>query len=137
MKQFTLPKTERLYLRESISELFANGSSFTAYPYRVVYLLKDEIDETRPSEERQSRCSVMTVAPKKRFKHAVDRNHVKRLTREAYRKQKLPLWDSLKENKKAIEVAFLYSDNKFISYEETYTVIGKAISRLIKIIEKN
>lgn len=137
MKQFTLPKTERLYLRESISELFANGSSFTAYPYRVVYLLKDENDETRPSEERQSRCSVMTVAPKKRFKHAVDRNHVKRLTREAYRKQKLHLWDSLKENKKAIEVAFLYSDNKFISYEETYTVIGKAISRLIKIIEKN
>ena len=45
--------------------------------------------------------------------------------------------DSLKENKKAIEVAFLYSDNKFISYEETYAVIGKAISRLIKIIEKN
>lgn len=136
MKQFTLPKTERLYLRESISELFANGSSFTAYPYRVVYLLKDENDETRPSEERQSRCSVMTVAPKKRFKHAVDRNHVKRLTREAYRKQKLPLWDALMENKKSIEVAFLYSDNKFISYEETYAVIGKAISRLIRIIEK-
>lgn len=136
MKQFTLPKTERLYLRESISELFANGSSFTAYPYRVVYLLKDENDETRPSEERQSRCSVMTVAPKKRFKHAVDRNHVKRLTREAYRKQKLPLWDALMENKKAIEVAFLYSDNKFISYEETYAVIGKAIGRLIRIIEK-
>ena len=136
MKQFTLPKTERLYLRESISELFANGSSFTAYPYRVVYLLRDENDETRPSEERQSRCSVMTVAPKKRFKHAVDRNHVKRLTREAYRKQKLPLWEALKENKKAIEVAFLYSDNRFISYEETFAVIGKAINRLIKMIEK-
>lgn len=137
MKQFTLPKTERLYLRESISELFANGSSFTAYPYRVVYLLKDENDETRPSEERQSRCSVMAVAPKKRFKHAVDRNHIKRLTREAYRKQKLPLWDCLKENKKAIEVAFLYSDNKFISYEDTYSVIGKAIGRLVKIINKS
>lgn len=136
MKQFSLPKTERLYLRESISELFANGSSFMAFPYRVVYLLKEENDETRPSEERQSRCSVMTVAPKKRFKHAVDRNHVKRLTREAYRKQKLPLWDALKEQQKAIEVAFLYSDNKFISYEETYTIIGKAISRLVKIIHK-
>lgn len=136
MKQFTLPKTERLYLRESISELFANGSSFTAYPYRVVYLLKDENDETRPSEERQSRCSVMTVAPKKRFKHAVDRNHVKRLTREAYRKQKLPLWEALREHKKAIEVAFLYSDNRFISYDDTYATIGKAISRLIRMIEK-
>lgn len=136
MKQFTLPKTERLYLRESISELFANGSSFTAYPYRVVYLIKEETDETRPSEERQSRCSIMTVAPKKRFKHAVDRNHVKRLTREAYRKQKLPLWDTLREHHKAIEVAFLYSDNKFISYQDTYIAIGKGIRRLIKEISK-
>lgn len=132
MKQFTLPKTERLYLRESISELFANGSSFTAFPYRVVYIIKEENDETRPSEEKQSRCAIMAVAPKKRFKHAVDRNHVKRLTREAYRKQKLPLWDALCENHKAIEVAFLYVDNKFISYEDTYNVIGKAIGKLIK-----
>lgn len=137
MKQFTLPKTERLYLRESISELFANGSSFTAFPYRVVYLLKDETDETLPSPERQSRCAMMAIAPKKRFKHAVDRNHVKRLTRESYRKQKLPLWEALKLHKKTLEVAFLYIDNKFITYEETYTTIGKAITKLIKNIEKN
>lgn len=137
MKQFTLPKTERLYLRESISELFANGSSFSAFPYRVVYLLKEENDETRPSDNRQSRCAVMTVAPKKRFKHAVDRNHVKRLTRESYRKQKLPLWDTLIEHKKVIEVAFIYIDSNFISYEDTYHTIGKAISRLIKIVEKS
>lgn len=136
MKQFTLPKTERLYLRESISELFANGSSFTAFPYRVVYLIKEETDETRPTEERQSRCAIMAVAPKKRFKHAVDRNHVKRLTRETYRKQKLPLWDALREHHKAIEVAFLYIDNSFISYDETYKVIGKAISRLVRTIAK-
>ncbi len=136
MKQFTLPKTERLYLRESISELFANGSSFTAFPYRVVYLIKEESDETRPSEDRQSQCSVMVVAPKKRFKHAVDRNHVKRLTREAYRKQKLPLWEVLKEQHKAIEVAFIYVDNHFISYDDTYAVIGKAVNRLVKIIAK-
>lgn len=133
MKQFTLPKTERLYLRESISELFANGSSFTAFPYRVVYLFKDETDESRPSLDRQSQCAMMAVAPKKRFKHAVDRNHVKRLTREAYRKQKLPLWDALKQQHKSLEVAWVYVDNKFISYEDTYHIIGKAINRLIKI----
>lgn len=136
MKQFTLPKTERIYLRESISELFANGSSFTAFPYRVVYLIKDVNDESRPSEERQSRCAIMAVAPKKRFKHAVDRNHVKRLTREAYRTQKLPLWEALKQHDKAIEVAFLYIDSNFITYENTCSVIGKAIARLIKQVEK-
>ena len=40
MKQFTLPKRERLYLRESIDELFANGRTFVVFPYRVVYLIK-------------------------------------------------------------------------------------------------
>lgn len=135
MKQFTLPKTERLYLRESISELFANGSSFTAFPYRVVYLFKNETDENLPSADRQSRCAMMAVAPKKRFKHAVDRNHVKRLTREAYRKQKLSLWDALIRQHKNLEVAWVYVDNKFISYDDTYHIIGKAINRLIKICD--
>lgn len=144
MKQFTLPKSERLYLRESIGELFANGKSFSAFPYRVVYLKKSEeyqkvgVDANpTPSavatrELRQGRCAIMAVAPKKRFKHAVDRNHVKRLTREAYRLQKLPLISALEATGQSLEVAFVYVDNKFITFEETYRVIGRAINKIIK-----
>lgn len=141
MHQFTLPKTERLYLRESISELFANGASFTAFPYRVVYLIKEEAMAEAPSspqnELRQGRCAIMAIAPKKRFKHAVDRNRVKRLTREAYRLQKLPLLSTLEARHKQLMVAFLYVDNKHISFDETYAILGKAITRLVKIIEKS
>lgn len=141
MHQFTLPKTERLYLRESISELFANGASFTAFPYRVVYLIKEEAMAEAPSspqnELRQGRCAIMAIAPKKRFKHAVDRNRVKRLTREAYRLQKLPLLSTLEARHKQLMVAFLYVDNKHISFDETYVILGKAITRLVKIIEKS
>lgn len=141
MHQYTLPKTERLYLRESISELFANGASFTAFPYRVVYLLKEEnaadAPSLTPSDARQGRCAIMAIAPKKRFKHAVDRNHVKRLTREAYRLQKLPLLASLEACHKQLMVAFLYVDNKHISFDETYAILGRAISRLVKTIEKS
>ncbi len=130
MKQFTLPKSERLYLRESIGELFANGRSFSVYPYRVVYLIKPNDADHRPHPERQGACAIMTQAPKKRFKHAVDRNHLKRLTREAYRVQKLPLHEALEKTGLAIEVAFIYVDSKFITYEQTYRLIGKAIGRL-------
>lgn len=133
LHQYTLPKTERLYLRESISDLFANGASFTAFPYRIVYIVKDEAeDNNTPSADRQGRCAIMAIAPKKRFKHAVDRNRVKRLTREAYRLQKLPLLAKLEENNKKMEVAFLYVDNKHISFDETYAIIGRAIKRLIR-----
>lgn len=135
MHQYTLPKTERLYLRESISELFANGSSFMAFPYRVVYIIKDEV-EKNAAEVRQGRCAIMAVAPKKRFKHAVDRNRVKRLTREAYRLQKLPLIAELEAEHKQMEVAFLYVDNKHITFDETYAVLGRAIQRLIRSIRK-
>lgn len=132
MHQFTLPKSERLYLRESISELFAKGSSFTAFPYRVVYLIKDESEID--TNGRQSRCAIMAIAPKKRFKHAVDRNRVKRLTREAYRLQKLPLLECLSTRGKMMEVAFLFVDNQHHTSQETHAVIGRAINRLIKTI---
>lgn len=75
---------------------------------------------------------MMVVAPKKRFKHAVDRNHVKRLTREAYRLQKLPLKAALTQNDMALEVAFVYMDNKFIDFEATKKIIGKVLARIEK-----
>jgi len=134
MKQFTLPKRERLYLRESIGELFAKGRSFTAFPYRVVYLINREDNTTLSQPEKQARCAMMAVAPKKRFKHAVDRNRVKRLTREAYRLQKLPLIAQLEEKRLTLEVAFLYSDSKFLTFEETHRIIGRALARLQKVI---
>lgn len=134
MKQFTLPKRERLYLRESIGELFAKGRSFTAFPYRVVYLVKCDQDASIPSAEKQARCAMMAVAPKKRFKHAVDRNHVKRLTREAYRLQKLPLIAQLEEKGLTLEVAFLYMDSKFLTFDDTHRVIGRILGRLQKVI---
>lgn len=135
MKQYTLPKRERLYLRESIGELFAKGRSFTAFPYRVVYLIKQEGEvENLPSAQKQARCAMMAVAPKKRFKHAVDRNRVKRLTREAYRLQKLPLCALLEEKGLRLEVSFLYIDSKFLTFEETKSTIGKVLYKLTKAV---
>lgn len=139
MRQFTLHKSERLYLRESIGDLFANGKSFMAFPYRVVYLIKDEKAEgdkpaLQRNSDRQARCAILAIAPKKRFKHAVDRNHVKRLTREAYRLQKPALLEALEKEEKSMEVAFLYCDNKFIEFDETHKVIGKALNKLQRLV---
>lgn len=76
----TFSKEERLCSRKSLDLLFKNGSSFLLYPYRVSYLFI----------EAKAVCPVQVVinVSKKRYKRAVDRNLIKRRTREIYRLQK-------------------------------------------------
>ena len=73
----TFTKEERLCSKKLIDLLFKNGSSFLLYPFRVSYLLADQ-----PSRYP---CQVLINVSKKRYKRAVDRNLIKRRTREAYR----------------------------------------------------
>ncbi len=82
MKEYGLTKSERLYLREEIRQLFESRSRFVCYPYRVVWRLEE------PSVEP---LKVLISVPKRLIRHAVDRNTIKRRTREAWRLQKGPL----------------------------------------------
>ena len=50
---------------------------------------------------------LLISVPKKRFKHAVDRNRVKRQVREAYRLNKQRLWERVPEGK-ALAVVFIW-----------------------------
>lgn len=126
VKQFSLPKSERLYLRNAISDLFAKGSSFMVFPYRVIYRVLPEDDP------QVARVAIMAVAPKKRFKHAVDRNHVKRLTREAYRLAKPELVARCVESKKKLAFAMIYCDNRFIDFAETQERMKRIFQQLEK-----
>lgn len=125
-KIFTLCKDERLYLRDAISELFAKGTSFMIFPYRVIFRVLPE------DNSQVARVAIMTVAPKKQFKHAVDRNRVKRLTREAYRINKISLIEKLEKSEQKLQVAFIYCSNRHISFQTTESVIQKCIQQLMR-----
>ena len=85
----TFSKEERLCSRRSLDLLFKNGSSFLLYPFRISFLYAAE-----PSAEP---VQVVINVSKKRYKRAVDRNLLKRRTREAYRLHKqIELYNSLK-----------------------------------------
>ena len=66
-----------------IEALFENGSSqsVSAFPLRAVY-------QTIERREGHAPVQILISVPKKRFKHAVDRNRVKRQIREAYRRHR-------------------------------------------------
>src|SRR3546814_12106779 len=69
---------ERLFSIRLIDSLFHSGSSFFIYPYRVVFLRVDG----------SSTIQVLLSVAKRRFRHAVRRNLLKRRMRECYRLQK-------------------------------------------------
>ena len=66
-----------------IDTLFGGGcsQSMAAFPLRAVYIKKERAQGEAPVQ-------ILVSVPKKRFKHAVDRNRVKRQVREAFRQHK-------------------------------------------------
>ena len=113
-RRYTLDKSERLCSKKLIERLFGGGNkSFPAFPLRVVYM-------PLAPEENTADASILISVPKKRFKHAVKRNQVKRQVREAYRHNKHILLDALKaqETPTSMILAFIWLDNKIHSTEE-------------------
>lgn len=128
-----LPKGERLYLREEIERLHSCGRSFVSYPIRIVWLA-EPIATQMP--EGQAQVAVMTSVAKRRFKHAVDRNRIKRMTRAAYRLHKAPLWQAATQHHCTIRVALQSVAKTMPTYLELEHAVERAIARIVKEIEK-
>ncbi|MDY7396195.1 ribonuclease P protein component [Aureibaculum sp. 2210JD6-5] len=122
--RFTLKKEEKLKSKRLIGELFEKGKSLSKFPLRLVYLQVEHLSSYP--------IQVAFSAPKRRFKKAVDRNRIKRLMREAYRKNKHILYDSIKE--KHI-IMFTYTDEnelKYVEIEEKMVLLLRKFEEKIK-----
>ncbi|MBR5192939.1 MAG: ribonuclease P protein component [Bacteroidaceae bacterium] len=125
-RRYTFNKGERLCSKKLIERLFAGGNkSFPAFPLRVVYMCL-------PPEETEAEVSILISVPKKRFKHAVKRNQVKRQVREAYRCNKHILLDALKAQEIPVKMvmAFIWLDNKIHSTEEVEAKVKKLLTHI-------
>lgn len=120
-----LPKYERICKESDIQRLFDQGVGLSAYPYRIVYQFYR--DESRPIT-----CRVLVSVSKKRFHHAFKRNRVKRLIREAWRKNKAELYEICKKDNISVDVALVYTATVIHSYEEMFRKTKKAIHELVK-----
>jgi ribonuclease P protein component len=125
-KSFTLGKNERLKSRKLIEQLFSTGKSFSVFPYRVVYL------RTGITVTMQAGFG----ASGKNFKKAVDRNRIKRLTREAYRLQKKALNNKLEENNQRFALFFIYTGKDLPAYTLVYEKMGIILQKLITIADE-
>ena len=120
----SLPKEQRLYRKKAIQNLFEKGKGFSFYPFRVVTYPHKSVDE-EPSVPR-----VVISVSKKRFHHAVKRNKVKRLIREAWRKNKSGIMLKCEVKNITFDFALVYTATVILSYQEIEKKIKELSLRL-------
>lgn len=123
----TLCKYERLKSRKEIESLFAEGGKLFEYPYLMRWHLA-----TLPTKFS---AQMLVSVPKKRFRKAVRRIKIKRLIREAYRKNKGDIYDKLAMDKKQMSIAIVYVGKELPSYDDAEKKIILLLHRLLKVYE--
>ena len=125
-----MPKYERICKENDIQALFDKGVGVSVYPFRVIFLFRR--DESRPVTVR-----ILVSVSKKRFHHAFKRNRVKRLMREAWRKNKAPLYEICQRDNISADVALVYTATVIHSYEEMMKKTRKAVQEIVTKYEKH
>ncbi|NVO08577.1 MAG: ribonuclease P protein component [Bacteroidales bacterium] len=119
-------KNNRLYIEREIETLFRDGLSHFIYPIKILYL-------TYPIKDGDYK--VLISVSKRNFKRAVDRNLIKRRTKEAFRKNSFHLKNSLEEKELGIYIAFIYVSKVIIDYKAIEDLVIKQILYLTNRIE--
>ena len=129
-KQFTLGKEERLKSRKQIEELFAKGKSIAITPFRIYFFVHGPW-----TMDNGLQFGVGVSA--KNFKKAVDRNRIKRLTREAWRLQKNDLSEKIKTAQKQLNVFFIYTGKELPDFTTVKDKVAVALKKLADKIDEN
>ena len=120
----TFRKRERMVSNLLIEALFDSGRSrsVSAFPLRAVF---------RTTERREGSAPVLVLisVPKKRFRHAVDRNRVNRQIREAYRHHKELLWQQIPDDKMML-VGFVWLSDRHSPTAEVEKRIVSILQRI-------
>ncbi|MBO7140294.1 MAG: ribonuclease P protein component [Prevotella sp.] len=124
---FQFKKSERIVSQKQIDELFTGVGSHTraAFPLRVVYIIKVREDDRPPAQ-------LLISVPKRRFRHAVDRNRVKRQLREAYRTNKHLLLPAIPSDQ-TVSIAFIWLSDIHLPTKE---IVNRVKYLLTHIAEK-
>jgi ribonuclease P protein component len=123
MQHLGLSKRCRLKSKKDIETLFQNGEAFFVFPYKVIYSVK-------PATADVSGVQIMATAPKKKFKHAVTRNRIKRITKEAYRLQQTEIVNVAKAKNVQVQVMFVYTHTTLESYAKVFATMAKVLHKL-------
>lgn len=119
----TLGEAERLKSQKIIDKLFNEGKAVSHNGFTLVYLFTP-LQTIFPAQAGFS-------VPKRHFKHAHERNRIKRLLREAYRLNKLPFYQKLAGQQKQIAIMWVYKGKAIPDYETVTKEVQWCLNKLI------
>jgi ribonuclease P protein component len=131
-QRLTFSKKERLCSKKLTEKLFKKSHSFFDFPFKIAYFFVDST-EILPADVP---VQVLFTASKRVLKNAVSRNQAKRMMREAYRKNKMPLCEKLAESNKRLILGFIYNGPRDPEYGKTELKIISVINRLIQEVNR-
>ncbi|MEW7289581.1 ribonuclease P protein component [Aquimarina sp. 2304DJ70-9] len=116
----TFNKKERLKSKKEIELLFSEGKSISKYPVRLVY--------RKSTLEEGVTVKAGVSVSKRNFKNATDRNRIKRLLRESYRKNKYIVSNTTHP----FTFMFLYSGKEMPEYSLIESKIKVILQTFVK-----
>ena len=117
-------KEYKLCSKKVMTSIFEDGKQEKVYPFLLRYLAVDLKTNTR--------FQIVIAVPKRKFKRAVDRNRIKRLIREAVRKKKYIIEQSMTAEEPQLALFLIYTSNE----EETYQrIINKIEALFLRLVQ--
>jgi ribonuclease P protein component len=151
--EFSFFKREHIVSRKLIEKMF-NGNdskSVAAFPLRAIFLIEstigpiDPIDPMSKSDTETQPVQILFSVSKRHFKHAVDRNRLKRQLREAYRLNRHLLFThntdkdehSFSEQCARLYIAFIWLSNEHAPSTVIYARMNSLLKRIAEKTHKS
>jgi ribonuclease P protein component len=121
--RMTFKKDERLKSTKAIAGLFEDGETTLVYPLKIVWKFS--------ALDLNSQARAAFSVSSKVFRKSSDRNLLKRRIREAYRHNKVLLYEGLGEKK--ITVMFIYIAREELDFTRIEKSMIAGIKKIIRI----
>ena len=122
----TYTAIDKLKSRKLIEQLFDGGLSVSKFPVKIIYKQINFRDEVN--------FKIGVSVSKRNFKHAVDRNRIKRMLRETYRLNQSLLQEGVQEKQVCM---ILYLGKKEPKYDNLNTIMIALLKQLNEKVTKD
>ncbi len=118
----TFGKEYKLCSQVILEKLFQEGKKIREFPFLIHYLFIEQGDKKK--------FQVVISVPKRKFKHAHDRNYIKRSITECLRKNKFILENSLQNSKNSLYLAIIFNFDQYLNSIEIEQKLMPALVKL-------